>query len=400
MSDPAGVARPGHSAGGSDLKRNDKLIAVIVVAALVVVGIYYSVRGGSEETAAPPQQGESVRVAEVAFGPVQEEISLTGEVKALADVALAPKVSGRLVSVAVEQGDYVISGAQVAALDRDTFEAAVRQAEAAVEVARANAKMALVVRDNARRELDRAVKLFEQGTFAESSRDDAEAAYNKALAGVEVANADVTRAEAALELARINLGESEMRAPFDAVVAERLLDVGSFVPAGTPVLRLVSVDTVKVTAGVAERYVGDLEVGRTKVVVLLDSLPGRTFPGTLHFISPVVDVNTRTAEVEIRIANKERLLKPGMYARVSIVTRSMERALLIPNDAILGREGDYYVFVETDGRARRKAVELGLAGRSFSEAAAGLQAGENVIVSGAGNLLDGAQVVVRKEGAQ
>ena len=382
------------------MKRNDKFIAAIVVAVLMVVGIYYSVSGGSGQSSSQPVEGESVRVEQVVLGPIQEEISLTGEVKALADVALAPKVSGRLMSVAVEQGDYVGAGTVVAALDRDTFNAAVRQAEAAVEVARANAKMALVVRDNARRDLDRAVKLFEQGTFTESSRDDAESAHNKALAGVEVAEADVTRAEAALELARINLGESEMRAPFDAVVAERLLDVGSFVPPGTPVLRLVSVDVVKVTAGVAERYVGGLEVDRTKVVVSLDSLAGRSFPATLHFISPVVDVNTRTAEVEIRISNPDRLLKPGMYARVSIVTRRRESALLIPNDAILGREGDYYVFVESEGRARRRAVELGLSGRRSSEAASGLEAGDNVIVSGAGNLLDGVQVVVRKDGTQ
>jgi multidrug efflux pump subunit AcrA (membrane-fusion protein) len=112
------------------LKRKDKLIAAVVAAALIVVGIYYMVRGGSVEPTAPAPEGEAVRVQAVVAGPVQEEISLTGEVRALADVALAPKVSGRLMSLEVEQGDYVAAGTVVAALDSDTFEAAVRQAEA------------------------------------------------------------------------------------------------------------------------------------------------------------------------------------------------------------------------------------------------------------------------------
>jgi RND family efflux transporter MFP subunit len=379
------------------LKKNDKIVAAAVVAVLVVGLIFYLSRGGGDETGAAAVQPESVRLADVTEGPIREEVKLTGEVKAIADVDLAPKVSGRLVSVEVEEGDYVSAAAPVAMLDRDVFEAAVREAEAAVQVARANAKMAQVVRENAGLEYERVKSLFEQGTVPESNRDDAQAAHSKAAAGVEVAAAAVLQAQAALERAKINLNESRLLAPFDGVVADRLLDVGSFVSPGTPILRLVSVDTVKVTAGAAERYLGDLEVGRTRVVVTVDSLPGRSFPGMLHFISPVIDAGTRTAEIEIRIPNKERLLKPGMYARVSLVTRRRDRAVLVPNDAVLGREGDYHVFVEDGGRVRRTQIDLDLRGAHFSEATAGLEGGEKVVISGAGNLLDGAQVVVGEE---
>ncbi|MHC4713551.1 MAG: efflux RND transporter periplasmic adaptor subunit [Planctomycetota bacterium] len=379
------------------MKKNDKIVAAAVVAVLVVGLIFYLSRGGGDETGAAAVQPESVRLADVTEGPIREEVKLTGEVKAIADVDLAPKVSGRLVSVEVEEGDYVSAAAPVAMLDRDVFEAAVREAEAAVQVARANAKMAQVVRENAGLEYERVKSLFEQGTVPESNRDDAQAAHSKAAAGVEVAAAAVLQAQAALERAKINLNESRLLAPFDGVVADRLLDVGSFVSPGTPILRLVSVDTVKVTAGAAERYLGDLEVGRTRVVVTVDSLPGRSFPGMLHFISPVIDAGTRTAEIEIRIPNKERLLKPGMYARVSLVTRRRDRAVLVPNDAVLGREGDYHVFVEDGGRVRRTQIDLDLRGAHFSEATAGLEGGEKVVISGAGNLLDGAQVVVGEE---
>ena len=148
------------------MKKNDKIVAAAVVAVLVVGLIFYLSRGGGDETGAAAVQPESVRLADVTEGPIREEVKLTGEVKAIADVDLAPKVSGRLVSIEVEEGDYVSAAAPVAMLDRDVFEAAVRESEAAAQVARANAKMARVVSDNARLEYDRVNSLFEHVILA------------------------------------------------------------------------------------------------------------------------------------------------------------------------------------------------------------------------------------------
>lgn len=379
------------------MKRPVKYLFVAVVAVLAAA-IVWKISGGGVPDATTETPPEAVRVGEVVRGSIAEEARLTGEVEATAEVALAPKVSGRLVELAVEEGDSVAMGATVALIDRDVFEATVKHADATVAVAEAGVKLAQADFENARLGYERTNRLFEQGTVPESSRDDAQAAHKGAAARVAVAEAELERAEAALELARIDLKESALAAPFDAVVAEKLLDVGALVSPGNPIVRLVSVDTVKVTAGVAERYLGDLAPSETIATVTVDALGGRQFDGVLGRVSPVLDARTRTAEVEIRIPNPRHDLKPGMYARVTLVTRTAEDAVLVPNDALLGREGSHYVLAVEGGHARRAPVEVGLRGARFAQVTGDVKPGDVVVTSGAGNLFEGARVAIQEPG--
>ena len=371
-----------------------KKLATFVVLAALVVAVYFLVRRSDSSVLGLSERAEAVRVAEVTKGSVAEEVLVTGEVEAMAQVALAPKVGGRLMALAVEEGQRIAKGALAAELDKDTFQSQVESAQAAVEVARAGVRAAETTHENVGREYQRAESLFKQGTSAQSSLDSAESAWKVAAAGVDVAKASLQQAEAALRSAEIALREASIYAPFDAVVAEKLLDVGSFVAPGQPVLRLVSIDTVKVSAGVDERSLAGVEIGTTPAVITVDACPGRTFPGSVALISPTLDSATRTADVDVHIANASHLLRPGMFARVTLVIRTKPQATLIPSDALLGREGDYYAYVVEDGRARRARVETGLRGGAVTEIVKGLEPGAVVVTSGEGNLVDGAPVGV------
>lgn len=366
------------------------------VVAVLAAGVFKSINGAGVDTPVVEPAGQAVRVGEVIMGPIQQEARMIGEVEALAEVYLAPKVSGRLIRLDVQEGERVRKGEVVAVIDSDAFRAEIRHAEAAVAVAEAGLKAAEAARDNARLEHERTGRLFQQGAAPESSRDNADAAFRGATANVAVATAELERARAALELARINLDESTVKAPFDAVVAQTLLDPGALVSPGRAVVRLVSVDTVKVTAAVAERYLGDLVEGATIARVTVDALGGREFTGILKRISPVLDAATRTARVDIHIPNPSHALKPGMYARVTLVTRERCSAVLVPNDAVLGREGSQYVFVVEDATARRRRMTGGLWGAQFTEVLEGLAQGELVVTSGGGNLFDGARVEIEE----
>lgn len=339
---------------------------------------------------------EPVKVAPVTRGMIRQEVSVTGEVMATARVDLAPKVTGRLIKLMADEGAVVRKGDLVAALDTDTFQAEVDRAAAAVSVAQANVKNADIRRENAEREYKRVKSLFDQGTSPQASLDDAEAAYKVAASVVDVAKANEVQARSALELAEIQLREASLYAPFDATVSQKLLDVGAYVSAGTPVLELVSIDTVKVLAGVSEQYLADIEVGKTSVSVTVDALKGRSFPGVLYRVSPTLEASTRTADVDIRIENTERLLKPGMYARVTLVTKQKAGALLLPRDALLGREGAYYAYTVEQDRVRRADVAVGLRGSQAVEILSGLSEGASVVISGEGNLYDGARVSVEE----
>jgi RND family efflux transporter MFP subunit len=376
-----------------------KSLAKAVIAAALIAAVILCYRlvnsslrrqAGSSRDARP----EPVRVAAAVVGTLKEEVQMTAEVKALAEVALAPKVTGRLMELKVDEGSAVRKGDLVAVLDKDSFEAAVEEAQAVVEVARAGINNAEVLRDNALKEYNRMKALYEQGTTPQASLDDAEAGYKASVARVDVAKAQQSQAEAALSLAKIQLGEASLHAPFDAVVSRKFLDVGAFVPTGTPIMTLVSIDTVKVIAGVSEKYLADISVGATPAVITVDALVGRSFTGTVFNVSPTLERSTRTADVEIRIPNPDHLLRPGTYARVTLSLREKPGVVIVPSDAILGREGGTYVYLVDRGTVRRVPVEIGLKGAAAVEVVSGLKGGATVVVSGEGMLLDGSTVEI------
>ncbi len=377
-----------------------KVAAAAAVLALVLVVAYKISSPGKNAAATAGERIEPVKTGVVRTGPISQEVEITGEVQALAMVALAPKVNGRLMELVVDEGDIVKTGETVARLDTDTFKALVDQARGAVEVARAGVKSAEVTHANAGREYERMESLFKQGTTPEAARDDAEARYAVTGSAVDVAKANETQALAALEMADIQMREATLYAPFDAVVSKKLLDIGALVAPGQPVVALVSIDNVKVIAGVSEEYLGDLETGVTRAVVTVDAVKGRTFDGTLFRVSPTIDARTRTAEADVRIENAEHVLKPGMFARVMLVTKHKDEALLLPSDALLGREGNCYVYVVKDQAARRTAVETGLRSREAVEVLGGLSEGDVIVTSGEGNLYDTAPVVTESKTAE
>jgi RND family efflux transporter MFP subunit len=384
--------------GGIVLKSAAKYLVTVIVLVIVVWGAY-RMRGRAATTeGVVVEQPESVKAAVVAEGPILEEAMMTGEVQAIATVDLAPKVSGRLMQLAVDEGSVVKAGQMVATLDKDAFQAGVDQAQAAVAAAKAAVQSAETARDNSEHEYRRVEALFKQGTSPQAVLDSAESAFKVASSNVDVAKAAALEAEARLEMAEIQLRESVLYAPFDAVVSVKLLDAGALVGAGKPIVTLVSIDTVKVIAGASEQYLADLQAGRTKAIITVDALAGQSFEGTLFRVGATIDQATRTAEVDIRIANGAHALKPGMYARVTLVLKEKPKTVLIPSDALLGREGAYFVYRIEDGRAKRAPVEVGLRGGSVIEAASGVAPGQAVVSSGEGTLYDGARVAVEGQG--
>ncbi len=368
-----------------------KVAAVALVFVAVVAAAYFFAPCADK---APQyiERPETVDVARVMRGPISSEVLSTGEVEPFARVALAPKVGGRLVSLAVGEGERVTQGQLMAQLDRASFDAEVDAARAAVEVAKANVSAAETTADTAGREYDRAQQLFKQGISAQSLLDAAESAWKVSRSNVDVAKATLQQAEAALQQAAIAAGETSLYAPFDSVVARRYLDAGALVGPSQPVLELVSIDTVKIRAALSERYLGKVAVDQTRVAITVDALPGETLPGRVALVSPTLDQATRTVDVEVRVENADHVLRPGMFARVALVTESRPEAVLMPNDALLGRDGSYFVYAVENGKAVRRPVEVGLRNSDEVEITSGLAPGEAVVTSGEGNLFDGAPV--------
>jgi membrane fusion protein (multidrug efflux system) len=192
------------------------------------------------------------------------------------------------------------------------------------------------------------------------------------------------QAAARLTMLRTRLGRTVIRAPIDGVLENRLVEIGAMVSVGTNVARIVSLDPVKVVAGVPERYARDVNVGASAVTIF--DVLDLTSEGTISYVGATVNANNRTFMVELEMANPDGLIKPQMVANVGLVRQTIADAVVIPQEALVRVEDGYVVFVvEGDGEDAvvvSKAVELGASQRDEVVIEAGLSAGDRLIVVG------------------
>lgn len=200
------------------------------------------------------------------------------------------------------------------------------------------------------------------------------------------------------DIAGMKFELSEVISPVEGIIGWVFLDEGAEVsPAstspqmGTPIFRVVNMDQVKVVINVIEKDLPKIKMGQT-AEISSDAYPDKTFSGKVSLISPVVDRLTRSAGVEITLSNPGHLLKPGMYAQVSITTEKTREALLVNSYSILEKVDQKAVFVVRDQRAYLKSVETGDFGSDLIEIKAGLTPGETLVVSGHNRLSHGDSV--------
>jgi HlyD family secretion protein len=209
----------------------------------------------------------------------------------------------------------------------------------------------------------------------------------------EGARAAIQQAEAALELANIQLAEVVIKAPFDGVVAELDISQGSRVSPQTNVASLISKE-VEVVVSVPEGRIGQIEKGQS-AAMQITAYPGQDFPGVVNSIAPQANSDTRTFEIKITPTKGADLLRSGMYANVSILAQEKPNTLLAPRAAITTIEDKPTVFVvQADNTVEQREVTTGLFDKDNTEILSGLKEGETVVTAGQSNLSDGAKVEV------
>jgi len=314
-------------------------------------------------------------------------------------VDVASKVAGRVESLrvlsgdgdftaVVEEGVSVKKGQQLAIIDHNVYLAQLAAAKASV-------KAKEIEQADAEREKKRIVALYEGGSATEQSKD-------KALTAAELAAASLSLAEANLELAQINLRESMIVSPIDGIVTAKHIDEGNLIRSGYQIVTIADMKTVRVIVAATEKYGAQITVGMP-AKIRVDAFAERTFDASVHSIHPALDAQTHTIQVEIRLDNEELLLKPGMFARVTLVTRRKDNVVVIPRDVVLGGKIDrHYVYVveeaSADKIARKHFVEIGIKQADRYEITDGLKAGQTLVVNGMNYLADGISVeIVRIE---
>jgi RND family efflux transporter MFP subunit len=356
---------------------------------------------------------------------VQRQIDLAGTLLSPDQARISAESAGVVRQVLVEIGTEVNVGTPLVRLETKELALALERAEAALRQTRAQlgmrgplnaneppppdeetatVKTAIANRDDARAAFERAKVLSQRGItssetlqVAETKYKVAEAAYEGALDSVHATKALLQDRRAAYDLAAKALADAVVKAPIAGVISERPVQVGEYIPARTQVATIVQMDPLKLRTGVQERHAGIVTPGLA-AQFRVESFGDRVFNGKVAYISPSLDQTMRTFTVEALVDNKERLLKPGFFAKGVILTKLDDNVMAVPDAAVSVLAGVSSVYVVKDGAITQQSVTLGVRQGDLWEVVEGLTGGEELASSRLNELASGVTVRVLKPG--
>jgi len=376
---------------------------------------------GGASSAAPrtsshEDDAKPVNVVRIERKPLTRSIAVTGTLAAEEQVMLSLKVTGRLEELLADLGTAVRKGQILARLTPTDFELRHRQAEAALQQARARLglepvgdgdtidieKTALVRQaraavDEARRQRERIATFVQRGISARADLETADAQfqiadgrYQDALEEVRNRQAVLAQRRSELALARQQLDDTTLRSPIDGVIRERHAFAGEYRTAGTPVFTVVRQHPLRLQLAVPERAAAGLRVGQTvNVTVEGDSA---TYVGRIARLSPAITEGNRTLPIEAEIPNEAGHLRPGTFAKAEIVTDQAE-GLVVPHSSLVVFAGVEKVMVVKDGKAQEHRIRTGQRVGDQVEVLEGVEPGD-LVITGPGGLADGTAVRV------
>jgi RND family efflux transporter MFP subunit len=359
---------------------------------------------------------KEVKTARVVEMPVGQSVAVSGTLAAQDQATVSVKVPGRLSTISVDLGSVVRRGQAIARVEPQDYQLRLQQAEAALAQARARlglspegtedrvdpeqtatVRQARAQLEEARANRERSVKLVEQGVIAraEFEREDsaykvAQGRYQDAIEEVRNRQALLAQRRSEVALARQQLADTSIVAPFDGIVQEKRASIGEYLAAGAPVVTIVRVNPLRFRAEVPERDAASVRTGQ-QMRITIEGDPN-LYVGRIMRLSPTITEQNRMLVVEAEVANNGRL-RPGSFARADIVTSDASMAVTVPSSAITTFAGIEKVIVVQNNKALEKPVTTGRRAAGWTEIVSGVNVGEMVIVD-PGNLQSGQPVTV------
>jgi len=356
---------------GKSVKRI--VLNLLVIGGIIVAGVAVAIVGmtlrsrPSDAGIVSEKRPVNVKVQVLEAATFEDELTLMGTVEPWEDITLSAQALGEIEWQGVEEGQFVHAGQELLRIDIGPTLVSLAQARAQYKLAA--------------RELERIDQMRDEGISSPQSRD-------RGLLDFEVAWTNMRALE-------IKLKDGVVRAKFPGIVDMLYHEEGEYVHLGTDLVRVVRVDKVKLIIGLPERDVAHFSKG-DPVTVRLDAFPDETFSGSIHRIAATAEKSTHTFATEIELDNRDGNLKPGMIAEARFVRESFPDSIMISLFSLISTDTERYTFVDDDGEARRRDLEVGFLKGTKVFVRSGLQHGDRLIVVGHRDLRDGDRIDVRE----
>ena len=315
--------------------------------------------------AQPGPMALPVKAVPVIQDTVIAEITALGTLRSDEAIIVRPEIAGRVQAIHFQEGQLINKNDPLFTLDPAEYQAQLAGSTAQLRLEQLN--------------FERTRTLYSRQLTSRQNLDEAQAK-------LDAARADQTKDQ-------VRLDKTVIRAPFAGVLGLRQVSIGAYVSPGEDLTTMGSVGSLKLDFQVPELYLSKVRVGQP-LTLAVDAYPDRTFPGTVYAIDPKIEEETRTIRLRARVPNPDFLLRPGMFARVALILEKRDKALLVPEQAIVPQGQKTFVFRVVDNKALLTPVTLGQRRPGQVEVTAGLNPKDQVVTDGQIKLRDGMPVQV------
>lgn len=298
---------------------------------------------------------------------IRDRINLPGSIEPWTKLNIMAEVGGTITEIFVQEGDTVKAGDTLAKIDPRDYKISLTRAEAAYRLAKAN--------------YNRDRKVYAKGVIPVSQ--------------LEAQETSLQTARADMENAKLLLERCTIKAPISGVINRLDGKIGLLMSVGDPLAEILEINRVKAVIGIPE---SDIVAVRklTTVGVAVKALEDAVFTGNIHFLASSPSNTARLYRLEIEIENHDTTLLPGMFIRADVIKKTIQDAIAIPFYSVISRNNEQYVFIEKDGVAEKRAVEMGVMENWLIEITSGLKSGDRVVIEGHRDIEDQQKIKVVK----
>lgn len=370
----------------TDMIDQSKKRALIAGALIFAAGLGYVLLGGKTPWSSKSQQmmpAAPVVLTAVEERTVQVIVNNVGSVESPRNVTIKSRIDGQIIKASFKEGAHVRKGSLLYQLDPRTYVASLHMAEA--NLARDRAQL-----ENAEANLKRYTELAAKG-FATGQQFDAAKSEAASL------QATVTADKAAVDLARLELDYTKIRAPFDGVAGAELINPGNNVKANDlPLVVVNQVQPIYVTFSVPEQYLSEIRQNfKKRPLPVTVTIPGggTAIKGQLFFVDNAIDASTGTLKLKAKFANRDYRLLPGQFVDVALTVTQIDKAIVVPSQALQNGQNGTYVYVAGKNMlVAIRNVATGAVDQGFTVITSGLKPGEKVVIDGQLRLAPGMTV--------
>jgi RND family efflux transporter MFP subunit len=381
------------------------IVIVIAVIGCAIVAKSKLSQSKPNKTTVAVASKTSVQVQEAKTVEKSSGYTYKATLEAYKQGIVSSKISAKIISVSVENGQYVNQGDTIATLDDQDIQNNIKTEQSKLQVNEQQLNTSQVAMekykvnlDDAKRNYDRQKSLFEKKIIAQTDLEAAEKTLNSTQADYDSGNASIETSKANMAAEQVtisnykdNLNNTVIKAPISGAISDKAVNVGQMASLSTTLAKVNDISSVYATIQLPQDKVNSAKIGQAATITIDGS--DKTYNGTVETMDLSADTSSRVLNCKIKIdSNGDKSLLPGFYGKVNLSSDEKATMITVPISALAGNEGNYSIFINDNGIAKKQKVTIGETNKNDMEITSGIKEGDQIICSNLSTLQDGSAI--------